>query len=377
VIDYFFGKPRTGKSYRAVKYIYDGYIRDLEKGSNPKFKNILTNIGGFNFELVNKKFLDNGSSSRAYKLVWKDFYGRLVNLHKMAIADKSDDDLNKYADYHNINDSLIVLDEASLYLKKYDDVISWFLAYHGHFKVRIIIIAQSPKQILGEYLDHTEIFYEAQPQSKQLISSSLRYLHYSSIPFSKDNKFGSSSIKTDPKIYELYTSGEVDKPKKIIYKYIFMAIFAILFVIFVFKMLIANMEHRVKPNNSTSSSGVQTQANNSQMIKSNDLNVSTSFSNSVFITFNCFSDTCSNNNFKNVPRSFISFLIDKNKMLGFQQITVISSIYSKIDFIISSDSYDLLNRSFVSQTVSNSNFPPVASSLLVPSSPDPTPKVLK
>ena len=63
-------------------------------------------------------------------------------------------------------------------MKRYDDVISWWLAYHGHFRIRIVCIAQSPKQICPEYLTHTEIYYEAQPQSKQLKSNSLRYIHY-------------------------------------------------------------------------------------------------------------------------------------------------------------------------------------------------------
>ncbi|MCX6062079.1 MAG: hypothetical protein NT103_07525 [Campylobacterales bacterium] len=248
MIDFFFGKPRTGKTYRAVRYLHDGYLRDLDKDFVPKFKNILTNIGGFNFELVNKMFLDHGSSSRAYKLVWSEFYKRLKVLYDMAIAEKSDIELNKYADYHNINDCMIFIDEASLFLKKYDDVLSWYFAYHGHFRVRLVIIAQSPKQIYSEYMEHTEIYYEAQPQSKQLSNSSLRYIHYSAIPFNKDNKFSSSSIKTDPKIYELYKSGEIDKPKKIVYKFIAIALAALAFVIGLFYYFTNTLEKRTHPD---------------------------------------------------------------------------------------------------------------------------------
>ena len=227
MIDFFFGKPRTGKTYRAVDLIYKEYIKP---NSIPTFDNILTNIGGFKFKEVNQIFLDKGSVSRAYKLEWKTFYIHLKKLHEMALDEKSDDELNKYANYHHINNALIVLDEASFYMKRYDDAISWWLAYHGHFKMRIICITQSPKQIYSEYMEHTEIFYEAQPQAKQLSNKSLRYIHYSDIPFKKDNRFGNSSLKTSQDIYNLYKSGEVDKPKKIIYKFIFMAIFAIVAV---------------------------------------------------------------------------------------------------------------------------------------------------
>jgi hypothetical protein len=252
LIDFFFGKPRSGKSYKAMKYIYYEYISEPPQNTNiltqthiyklysfhfvhaktPKYRNILTNIGGFKFDKVNQIFLDKGVPNRAYKLVWKDFYKHLKVMYEMAMDDKDDVELNRYATYHLINDCLIVLDESSLYMKKYDDVISWWLAYHGHFKVQIIIIAQGPKQINAEYMTHTEIFYEAQSQSKQLMDSQLRYIHYSDIPFSKDSKFASSTIKTEQKIYDLYKSGEVDKPKKIVYKYIFIFVLAILFVLF-------------------------------------------------------------------------------------------------------------------------------------------------
>lgn len=213
-------------------YIYKLYSFHFIHAKTPKYRNILTNIGGFKFDVFNKIFLDRGSPNRAYKLIWKDFYKHLSVLHKMALDDKEDIDLNRYADYHNINDCLIVLDEASFYMKKYDDVISWWLAYHGHFKIQIIIIAQDPKQINSEYLSHTEIFYDAQSQSKQLTNNRFRYIHHHDYPFTKDTNFANSSLTANPDIFALYKSGEIDKPPKIVYKYIFIFGLAILFVLF-------------------------------------------------------------------------------------------------------------------------------------------------
>ncbi|MFT7002821.1 MAG: zona occludens toxin [Sulfurimonas sp.] len=242
MIDFFFGKPRTGKSYRAVDLIHKEYIKD---GAKPKYKNILTNIGGFVFDEINEHFkiADSENPSTAYRLVWKDFYIHLEKMYSMALDDKSDDELNTYADYHNINDCLIVIDEAALYMKKYDDVISWWLAYHGHFKIRIVIIAQGPRQINADYLVHTEIYYVAQPQSKQLKSNKLRYIHYSEIPFSRDSKFGSNTLTASTDIYDLYKSGEVDKPKKIIYKFIFLSLLAIFAMVGLYKFL----QYRLSP----------------------------------------------------------------------------------------------------------------------------------
>ena len=357
MIDYFFGKPRTGKSYRAVKYIYDGYIRDLEKGIEPKFTNILTNIGGFKFDLINQLFLDHGSTSRAYKLVWQTFYSRLAKLYEMAKAEKSDDELNKYADYHHINDCLIVIDEASLYLKKYDDVLSWYFAYHGHFRVRIIIIAQSPKQICPEYMSHTEIFYDAQPQSKQLSNSSLRYIHYSDMPFSSTTKFSSSSIKTDQKIYNLYKSGEIDKPKKIIYKYIFIAIVAVIAIFFFFNLLFHNMNARVHKEDSKQSTSKGFSKNSSNSSSTNLINEDSnnSFSDFTFVSFSCFGDRCFNDRFRNVPLSFLKYLISKGNKSNFQEISYVTTAFSKYNLIISNDSLDLLSRSFSVVPVSSSS----------------------
>ena len=271
MIDFFFGKPRSGKTYRAMKLIFDLYIAILIKGLTPKYTNVLTNVGGFNFKKVNQIFQDNGSQSVAYKLVWKEFYKHIEKMYQMALDDKTDEELNRYADYHKINDCLIVLDEASLYMKKYDDVISWWLAYHGHFKIRIIIIAQSPKQINPEYMSHTEIFYEAQPQAKQLRSDQLRYIHYSDIPFNKESKFSSNTITTDQSIYDLYKSGEVDKPKKIVYKFIAIMVFSLIALFLVVKYLFSSISDRHQVEDIDSSAPGATSSINHQVVANEDL----------------------------------------------------------------------------------------------------------
>lgn len=265
MIDYFFGKPRTGKTYRAVNILYEDYIKD--ENSSPKFTNILTNIGGFKFKEINQTFQDRGSSSLAYKLVWKKFYEHLAVMYKMAMDDKDDTELNRYAYSHKINDCLIILDEASLYMKKYDDVISWWLAYHGHFKIRIIIVTQSPKQINSEYLVHAEIYYEAQPQSKQLSNNKLRYIHYSDSHFSKDNKFSSDILTARKEIFDLYKSGEVDKPKKILYKFIFFMFLSLVLMFSLFKFLMYRLSPDLPDTPDINNIQQQTQSNDNYSYK--------------------------------------------------------------------------------------------------------------
>ena len=283
MIDFFFGRPRTGKTYRAVKIIHDEYLTEK---SNPKFTYILTNIGGFKFDYVNQYFRDNGLKNQAFKLVWDDWYQHISKLHDMALEDKSDEELNRYAYSHKINDCLIIFDEAGLRMKRYDDAISWFLAYHGHFKVRLIFIAQGWKQINADYLVHTEVYYEAQKQSKQLRDNVLRYHHYDEIPFNKTNKFGSDSIKTSKKIYDLYKSGEIDKPKKMLYRFIAMMVFALLFMFGMYKLLMYRLSPDVPIDDNTTS--IDTSLNSDEY---NNISLDSS---SFLLTIRCNDQYCWN-----------------------------------------------------------------------------------
>ena len=115
------------------------------------------------------------------------------------------------------------------------------------------------------------------------------------------------------------------------------------------------MESRVHPNGSSAptNTATQIQSNNSQNVKLNDLN--NSVSSQTFISFSCFKDNCFNSRFKNVPLGFLNYLISKNTIKGFTQITSLSSVYTKYDLMISNDSYYLLVRSFDSQP-QNSNY---------------------
>ncbi|WP_324170991.1 zonular occludens toxin domain-containing protein [Sulfurimonas sp.] len=320
MIDYFFGKPRTGKTYRAVDILYNDYVKD--ENASPKFTNIITNIGGFKFKEINQLFRDRGSKSVAYKLVWRDLYTHLSKLYEMALDDKSDEELNRYAYSHKINDALIILDEASLFMKRYDDVVSWWLAYHGHFKMRIIIIAQSPKQINAEYLVHAEIYYEAQPQSKQLASNKLRYIHYSEPYFVKDNKFSSNTITSNQKIFDLYKSGEVDKPKKMLIRFIIYILIALFISAAFFKFLL----YRLSPDTP------DTEENQSNSVTSTyeDVDYPPPKSDDYLLSVRCNKRYCWNTDpkydSKEISLSYFKFIVIKHS-LELEYSEIINEVY--------------------------------------------------
>lgn len=303
MIDYITGKPRTGKSYRAVKYIMDLYFDDKKE---PPYKYIITNIGGFRFDYINDKFSALGRDNQAYKLLYKDFLQHIKHMHSLAVDGAEDEELVKYADEHKINDALIVLDEAMLYLKKLDEAMSWFFSYHGHFKVRMIIMCQHPKQIHADYKIHTEFFIHAQPQSKQLRNNVMTYKHYDN-PDLRDSHH-SDTIKTNPEVYKLYKSGEIDKPKKILYKYIIYGVLLISFLFGVIYTLFARLTPDVESSPIKSDTEItQKQENLSESSLVSDL-----------INLRCDDSFCWNVSeyfeHKQITKSFFKFVVLEEKL---------------------------------------------------------------
>ncbi len=319
MIDYITGKPRTGKSYRGMKYILDNFF---DESKIPPYRYILTNIGGFQFDYLNKKFESIGRPNRAYKIIYKELLSHVTVMHKMALDGKEDSELTKYADYHHINNSLIVIDEAMLYLKKLDEAMSWFFSYHGHFKIRMIIMCQHPKQVHADYKIHTEFFVHAQDQSKQLRDNVLNYKHYDN-PELKDSHH-SDSIKTNPEVYKLYKSGEIDKPKKILYKYIFYGVVFSFLVFFVFYSLFSRISH--SPNSPDKNNlSIENKAPNQN--NSSGLNNKNS---SDLISIRCDDQFCWNidKSFENnqISLTYFKYIVVKNDLqLEYSEIT--NSIY--------------------------------------------------
>ncbi len=319
MIDFITGKPRTGKSYRAMKYILDNFFDEKKV---PPYRFILTNIGGFQFDYLNKKFDAMGRDNKALQILWKGFLAHITVMHKMALDDKSDDELIRYADYHKINNALIVIDEAMLYMKKLDDAMSWFFSYHGHFKVRLIVMCQHPKQVHADYKIHTEFFIHAQDQSKQLRDNVLKYKHYDN-PELKDSHH-SDSITTDPEVYKLYKSGEIDKPKKILYKYIIIGVFLIFLMFGALYALFARLAPDTTP--------IEAEPKKEKPInelKNEDLEEESG----IFLTVRCDDKNCwnANNTFENnqVSLSYFKFLVIKYK-LELQYSEIKNEIYKMI-----------------------------------------------
>ena len=269
------GLPRSGKSYFAVNYANEIFI----KPSSPKFHEyqyLYTNIGGFKFDKVNddlapfplepdksvfftdvNPFLvkeDSDFTKEAIYLDWSDLYKHLTKLHEMAIADKPDEDMLRYCRYHKLTPALIIIDEAYRYFtKKTDPVLKWLFGYHGHLGLDLMVIIHRPQLMSADYYGYTETYIDAQPKSKSLSDNTFRYFWYSSAVYSHGSNgtnYDKKKLKAKPEIFALYKSGDLHKPKKILFKYIGIMAASALVIAFLAFFFLDRMDERIHPEGS-------------------------------------------------------------------------------------------------------------------------------
>lgn len=248
------GLPRSGKSYRAVWYIYNNFIDPDSKLFN-KYRYLHTNIGGFRFKEINETLVsapvvtdDDVYIKETIYLDWNPFYKHIEKLHEMALADKSDNELLTYARYHKLSPALIVIDEAyRFYKKKSDPVLVWLNGYHGHLGLDLLFIIHKPTLMNSDYIAHTEEFIDAQPKSKSITNNTFRYVFYPTSNYNKTDKYHSEKLIADSKIFALYQSGDLHNPKKILHKFIGFIIAGVLMVLFFGYIFYSRMASHLNP----------------------------------------------------------------------------------------------------------------------------------
>lgn len=314
----FTGKPRAGKSVRAVKYIRDSFITPTCK-EYKKYHNLYTNIGGFKHDKVNEMLEEYPIEiedeeelfiKKSHKLDWDKFYVHLQYLHKMAKEDKSDDELLEYCKKHNINNSMLIIDECYRYFKKTSDpVLVWLLAYHGHLGMDIILIIHNLQLMHSDYKAFTETFIDAQPKNKGYSDNILRYFHYASEYYSADQKYETSTLKADPALFALYKSGDLHNPKKIIFKYVIYLLLVLSFVLGSWYVLYQRF--MIPPNDNINVS--------KDKIISNDSDINYDTSSSDILDLTCNSKVCFLTNSKlyfyhEYSIGYILFLMEQDKI---------------------------------------------------------------
>ena len=326
-ITYYTGIPRSGKSLKAVAFIYHTFVSlpiyfRLSFGKKNKFpkdnenllklydfkifkiyklqkkipyENCYTNINQFDFSI----------SDKILKFDFDEIYLKLTILHALYMDKKTDDELIEKSKELNIFKSLFVLDEAHNFLKKKDDpVLVWWFTYHGHLYQDIILITQDLKLVNDEYKRTAEYFFKAVPQRLRLSKNVFKYRQFSSYQMYQRDLISTDSLKVIPEYYSLYVSGDSPKSKSIIHKYLYILLFFLLLFPFVLYRFYNNLNSNEAPQplenptnkeiiqNENIPQTLQNQFQNDSLSSENDTPVIPQTENLKLFKFNCFDFFC-------------------------------------------------------------------------------------
>ena len=246
MIEFYTGLPRSGKSYRAVHYIKNNFMDHKNMETYAKYKYLYTNIGGFKFDLVQMELesypIDEGDdfyTKKVYPFDFEKLYHHLKKLYAMSLKEVPDDEMIAYCEKYNLTPAVFIIDESYKYFKKKsDEVLLWWLAYHGHLGHHIILIVQNRNMLSSDYKFLTENFIDAQPISKSFVPKNFTYYHYGSDEYKKDLRYQVSRVLIDQDVFNLYKSGDKHKPKNILQSYLYLMIFGLLLSAYLFYTMI-------------------------------------------------------------------------------------------------------------------------------------------
>jgi hypothetical protein len=277
LITYLFGKPGSGKSYKAITLILEALK------TKPVFSNIeLTRyVAGY-------KQLD--------KDLMKDWLSYIEDIYITAQEElTSEEDIYKKLRDKDICDCAIFIDEAHIY--GFNDVkkkgfLMFFLSLQRHVNLDIYLITQTKKQLASVFHDLGDVVILAISATERLLPNVFEYRYFSHVDNIKnpDDAFRNEKLISKQEIFEYYTSGENNTGddgfrKKL--KFLIAGILVVaLFVVYQF----SNLMSAKKSEKSFSS------ANASFDNYDNMPNASSSFK---YIELTCIVDICKNkeNNF--------------------------------------------------------------------------------
>lgn len=349
MITFLTGVPGSGKSYYAVDRIYNNFSNDKEAIRDKKatFENCYTNINEFKFDKVENCFY----------LDFDELKANLTKLHKLYKAKSTDEELIEFCKEHNILNTLFVIDEAHNFFDAKDPVLIWWLSYHRHLFHEIILITQNLALIDSKYKSFSEFFFKAFPQSLTLFKTHFKYNIYCSSRMSQVSKSGSIKIKRNPKVFELYQSGDTVNTSNIILKFLLFALFflALVITIFYFYSESLKSDTQTETENNTSKS-VALSTRNTTLQTSQNMPISSTEKNdnivylgdnseqyreAKFLTLSCNTSICYNNSLSLPVPLVTQFIKSKNMNLLYSQ--NINKNYIKLFISCSEDFYMFLN----------------------------------
>ncbi|MGP1450605.1 MAG: zonular occludens toxin domain-containing protein [Wolinella sp.] len=272
------GVPGGGKSAFGVNLIYEAFIN--EKSSHyGSFDFCYTNISGFKVEdeRLNGKvdWLNFDILLEFAKLDYnllqlnkhiRDYDGAILSLLdsiEQGIAPQNSIfTLPSDFEYsfeklkgHKFKKVLFIIDECHNFLDKKNQVLIRWLTYHRHFYQDICLITQDLALVDSSYKTQniTDSYYKAFNPRFRLFKNQLRYERNASPKFYKKSKLEIVTIKADPKIFELYTSGENRVVTPYYVRLIIIGVILAILIVFILNNLFNTKEGENPPLQTSSS----------------------------------------------------------------------------------------------------------------------------
>lgn len=240
---YITGVPGSGKSYKAVKHIYDNFVKE----KTDKYIYCYTNINQFDFSV----------SDDIRPLDFDDLKQKLTILYQMYKNKATDEELNEKAKELEIYKCLFVIDEAQNYFQTKDEILVWWLTYHRHLYHDIFLITQNLALIDRKYKPLAEFFYKAVPASLRLNKKVFKYRTYVDSRMTKASEAGVEKLKFDENIIKLYHSGDVVKAPNFILRFLTFSFIILLLLLIAFYFYKSSLESNSNENNHQSSATTQ------------------------------------------------------------------------------------------------------------------------
>jgi len=227
-----FGQTGSGKSYFGTYTIYNAFINE-KSPTFGKYTHFFTNLAEFNFD----KFPDKG-----FQLKPKEFISAISQLRAMFLYEKTESEIIEKSKELKLFGCLIVWDEAQTYISKKNEVLFWFVEYQRHLSQDIVFFAQTPSRVQEGIKDLSHNNYRAVSPAMRL-GKNFEYKRFGNADLYQNSYIDTLTLKPDPKIFELYHSGNNEQPKKLIHKFLFLILVFTIIAVSVFYYALSRWSH--------------------------------------------------------------------------------------------------------------------------------------
>lgn len=342
-ITYIVGIPRSGKTYYVMYqlwkfFVYVAKVTWLTKLISKIFKP--KPIHTYTLAYTNINQFDFSKTDKIVKLDFDDLHLKLSELYSMYMTKKTDEELIAKSKEFKLHNVLITIDEVQNFLgKKLDDVLVWWLTYHGHLHQDLFFITQDMGLIHSDYKKNAEYFYKAIPPSARFSTKKFRYTQYRNGRMPMNGKIRDFTIPAIQDIFNMYVSGAKNNSKSVVKKFLYIGLFLFMILSIAVVIFVSSFnDSGVDKVNIRKPVFEKNEKNMKDNILKKDLLTSKKYETLLF-EINCFKQICTYEKV-DFPKLLLIKIIKEDKKCLFYKVENIS--FTKFFVLIQKDTFNFL-----------------------------------